>query len=216
MQVLVIMALSKRGLHVLHRLSWKKDVFKFNRCNNKCKYESGYISGDIKLDSTKQAVFNEIKKWDKQDTCLNNSLQKFITMTDLQEQVKDVCRLADAVIKDPATGIAITAVNIGVCTAVAVFAAGGGLILAPLFGPWGWAIAAGTWIAKKLGEKEKQRQEKERMLREVIRKQQAVIKKLDQELAKSRQQNAQNRQEINNLKEILRMLEETEEHLNAA
>lgn len=137
-------------------------------------------------------------------------------MTDLQEQVKDVCRLADAVIKDPATGIEITAANIGVCAAVAGFAAGGGLILAPLFGPLGLVIAAGTWIANKLGEKEKQRQEKERMLREVIRKQQAVIKKLDQELAKSRQQNDQNRQEINNLKEILRMLEETKEHLNAA
>ena len=42
------------------------------------------------------------------------------------------------------------------------------------------------------------------------------MKKLEQELAKSIQQNAQNRQEINNLKVILRMLEETEKHINAA
>ena len=136
-------------------------------------------------------------------------------MADLQEQVKDVCRLADAVIKDPTTSIAITAGNIGVCGAVATFAAGGGLFLSPLFGPLGMVIAV-EWIAKKLGAKKKQQQEKERMLREVIRKQQAVINKLNQELAKSRQQNAQNRQEINNLKEILRMLEETEGHLKAA
>lgn len=135
-------------------------------------------------------------------------------MTDLKEQVKDVCRLADAVIKDPKTDLAITAGNIGVCAAVAGFAAGGGLFLPPVFGPWGWVIAAGIWIAKKLREKECQ--EKDRMLREVISKQQAVIKKLEQELAKSRQQNAQNRQEINNLKVILRMLEETEKHINAA
>lgn len=30
--------------------------------NNKCKYESGYISGDIKLDPTKQAI---IRSWQK-------------------------------------------------------------------------------------------------------------------------------------------------------
>jgi hypothetical protein len=137
-------------------------------------------------------------------------------MANLQEQVKDICRLADAVIKNPATSIAISARNIGVCAAVAGFATGGGLIFAPMLGPWGLIIGTGTWIAKKLREKEKQRQEKERMLREVIRKQQAVIKKLEQELAKSREQNDKNQQEIENLKKILRMLEEIEEHLNAA
>ena len=143
-------------------------------------------------------------------------------MTELQVQIKDVCRLADAVIKDPTSDIAITATNIGVCAAVAGFAAGGNIILAPMLGPVGWVIAAGTWIAKKLGkkekerqEKERQRQEKERMLREVICKQQAVINKLNKELAKDREQNAQNRQEIENLKNILKMLTEIEEHLNA-
>lgn len=33
--------------------------------NKKCKYDSGYIAGDIKLDSTKKAIFTEIKKWEK-------------------------------------------------------------------------------------------------------------------------------------------------------
>ena len=54
------------------------------------------------------------------------------------------------------------------------------------------------------------------MLREVIGKQQAVIDRLNQELAKSRQQNEKNHREIENLKEMLRMLEEAESQLKAA
>lgn len=136
-------------------------------------------------------------------------------MANLQEQVKDICRLADAVIQNPITPITTTANSIGVCSTVAVFAAGGQLILSPLLmGPVGLVIAAGNWILKKL--KEKQQQEKERMLREVIRKQQAVIEKLNKELAKSKEQNAKNHQEILNLKQILSMLEETVVQISAA
>ena len=138
-------------------------------------------------------------------------------MANLQEQVKDICRLADAVIQNPITPITTTANSIGVCSTVAVFAAGGQLILSPLLmGPVGLGIAAGNWIFKKLKEKEKQQQEKERMLREVIRKQQAVIEKLNKELAKSKEQNAKNHQEILNLKQILSMLEETVVQISAA
>ena len=138
-------------------------------------------------------------------------------MANLQEQVKDICRLADAVIQNPITPITTTANSIGVCSTVAVFAAGGQLILSPLLmGPVGWAIAAGNLIFKKIKEKEKQQQEKERMLREVIRKQQAVIEKLNKELAKSKEQNAKNHQEILNLKQILSMLEETVVQISAA
>ena len=138
-------------------------------------------------------------------------------MANLQEQVKDICRLADAVIQNPITPITTTANSIGVCSTVAVFAAGGQLILSPLLmGPVGLVIAAGNWIFKKLKEKEKQQQEKERMLREAIRKQQAVIEKLNKELAKSKEQNAKNHQEILNLKQILSMLEETVVQISAA
>ena len=138
-------------------------------------------------------------------------------MADFQEQVKDICRLADAVIQNPITPITTTANSIGVCSTVAVFAAGGQLILIPLLmEPVGLVIAAGNWIFKKLKEKEKQQQEKERMLREVIRKQQAVIEKLNKELAKSKEQNAKNHQEILNLKQILSMLEETVVQISAA
>ena len=31
--------------------------------NNKCKYDSGYICGDITLDETKDKIFNEIEFW---------------------------------------------------------------------------------------------------------------------------------------------------------
>lgn len=136
-------------------------------------------------------------------------------MADIQEQVKDVCRLADAVVKNPSASLPTTAVSIGVCGAVISFATGGAMFFAPLIA-MNPLLATGIWIAKKLRDKEKERQEKERMLREVIRKQQAVINKLNDELARSRQQNAQNRQEIENLKEMLKMLEKTEKYLNAA
>lgn len=136
-------------------------------------------------------------------------------MANLQEQVKDICRLADAVVKNPCDSLLISASNIGVCDTVVRFAAGGVMAFSPLLlgGP---LVVVAAWVVKKLKDKEKEQQEKERMLREVIRKQQAVIKKLEEELARSRQQNAQNRQEIENLKEMLRMLEETETHLKAA
>lgn len=35
------------------------------KCNHKCELESGYIAGDITLDETKQAVYDEIAKWKK-------------------------------------------------------------------------------------------------------------------------------------------------------
>lgn len=40
------------------------NVQKFNK---KCKYDSGYICGDITLDETKQKLFDEIKMWKKKE-----------------------------------------------------------------------------------------------------------------------------------------------------
>lgn len=37
------------------------------KANNKCKYESGYICGDITLNDTKKLLFDEIDKWKKID-----------------------------------------------------------------------------------------------------------------------------------------------------
>ena len=35
--------------------------------NKKCKYESGYICGDITQEETKQLLYNQIKLWRKQE-----------------------------------------------------------------------------------------------------------------------------------------------------
>ena len=131
-------------------------------------------------------------------------------MSNLQTAVEDICRLADAVIKEPFTDIATTVANIGLSANVAGFVAETRKLYCDYYG------SIPYWVVKKLIEKKEQRQEKERMLREIIRKQQAVINKLNQELAKSREQNAKNCQEIENLKQILRILEEAEKQLNAA
>mgnify|MGYP002565684799 FL=1 len=41
------------------------------KVNHKCKYESGYICGDITLDETKNKLFNEIKLWKKKENVDN-------------------------------------------------------------------------------------------------------------------------------------------------
>ena len=133
-------------------------------------------------------------------------------MEKIQDQIKDLCRLADKVVANPSVEIATTAATIGVGASIISFVAGGALILSPLASP---VIAVLTWI-KKVKKGNKEQQEKECMLREVICKQQAVINKLNDELDKSRQQNVKNSREIENLKEMLRMLEEAESQLKAA
>ena len=133
-------------------------------------------------------------------------------MEKIQDQIKDLCRLADKVVANPSVEIATTAATIGVGASIISFVAGGALILSPLASP---VIAVLTWI-KKVKKGNKEQQEKERMLREVICKQQAVINKLNDELDKSRQQNVKNSREIENLKEMLRMLEEAESQLKTA
>ena len=37
------------------------------KCNNKCKYKSGYICGDITTDEIKNKIFHEIDRWKKND-----------------------------------------------------------------------------------------------------------------------------------------------------
>ncbi|MDD4029373.1 MAG: DNA cytosine methyltransferase [Caldisericia bacterium] len=37
------------------------------RANNKCKYSSGYIAGDIRLEKTQQKLFDEISFWEKNE-----------------------------------------------------------------------------------------------------------------------------------------------------
>lgn len=51
-------------------------------------------------------------------------------MPNLQTVVKDICRLADAVVKNPSDSLSTTAKKIGVSGAVASFAAGGEMAFA--------------------------------------------------------------------------------------
>jgi len=119
-------------------------------------------------------------------------------MASLQEEVRDVCKLADAVLADPTTSIQITAKHLGLA-----FLIGGlpGVLIA-------W------WAKAKLEQLE--REEKERMLREVIRKQQALIRRINKELEENRRLHIQNQNKIKHLEEMLRMLENTENKIKAA
>lgn len=38
---------------------------KVQRCNHKCKYDSGYLCGDITEETTKQQLFSQIDLWKK-------------------------------------------------------------------------------------------------------------------------------------------------------
>ena len=44
-----------------------EDRLEIQKNNKKCKYETGYIVGDITKEETKEKIFNEIKKWNKQE-----------------------------------------------------------------------------------------------------------------------------------------------------
>ena len=54
------------------------------------------------------------------------------------------------------------------------------------------------------------------MLREVIRKQQALIRRINKELEENRRLHIQNQNKIKHLEEMLRMLENTENKIEAA
>ncbi len=41
------------------------------KANNKCKYDSGYIVGDISTDQVKEKLYNEIKKWERSEGVKN-------------------------------------------------------------------------------------------------------------------------------------------------
>lgn len=115
--------------------------------------------------------------------------------------MRDVCKLADAVLDDPTTPISELKRNILTWAVI---------IGGPIFGP-----TIIRWLIKNKIEKI-EREEKERMLREVICKQQAVIRRLNKELEENRRLHKQNKQEIKNLKEMNKMLEECIKKLKAA
>lgn len=120
----------------------------------------------------------------------------------LQEQVYDLCKLADAVIVHPEKSIRVLAENIGVCSSVYNFVCEKPFTWEPLLTP------PILWPYFYFKKKKQEREEKERMLREIIKKQQAIIRELEKKEEKTEQ-------EIENLKEMLQKLKEAEQKIAA-
>lgn len=57
----------QEGFSCIATVELEEKRLQIQRYNDKCKYDTGYIAGDIKLASTKQAVFMEIRKWEKNE-----------------------------------------------------------------------------------------------------------------------------------------------------
>ena len=128
-------------------------------------------------------------------------------MANLQEQIKEVCNLADKVINNPNTSPKTIAKELGLSAGVVGLACGFGFAAAPISLLYPGGIFYLLW--KVYSKNKKKELEKERMLKEIIRKQQAIIRNLEQ-------QNKKNKAEIENLKEMLRILEEAENKVKAA
>ena len=74
-------------------------------------------------------------------------------MESLQEQVKEICSLADAVVRDPSQSIKLTALQAGISSSVVAFATTGIITFAPIIvlGPLGVIIWVTNKILKKKG-----------------------------------------------------------------
>lgn len=129
-------------------------------------------------------------------------------MQSLQEQVKELCKIAEQVVANPLKTPYETAKELGLSAPMLDVSNGVIFLTSPIMGTLLYA-----W--RKYTESEKRKQEKERMLREIIAKQQAVIRQLDVEVARMNQENAQNRNEVENLKRMLSILEQAQEQIEA-
>lgn len=132
------------------------------------------------------------------------------TATYLAEGNIESRNLAKALVAGGAGISAAGAALIGGAPIIGGGALGAGAVMGALGGPIVWAIVGGGavlgWITRKVlknRKKKKESVEKEQLLKRIIAKQQAVIEKL-------KQQNQMNKEEIRNLKELLKMLQDTE------
>lgn len=125
-------------------------------------------------------------------------------MASLQEEVRDVCKLADRVIANPSINPNEKFIEL---PSVSPYTQG--IIAETTIGLGIGALI--TWlISIIIGQKKEiiSLQEKRRMLQELFRKQQAVINRQEKELEKNLRQNKQNKQEIENLKNMIKILKE--------
>lgn len=128
----------------------------------------------------------------------------------LQEQIQELCQLADQVVANPLKSPTETAKQLHMSAAtVRAVCDGRNSYYLPIIGIFLYA-----W--RKYTESQKRKQEKERMLREIIAKQQAVIRKLEIEITRMKRENAQNQIEVENLKKMLYLLEQAIEQVKTA
>lgn len=67
----------KEGYNCIATNELLEKRMKIQRINNKCKYQTGYIVGDIRKDEIKEKIYNEIKIWnDKVDVIIATPLVK--------------------------------------------------------------------------------------------------------------------------------------------
>lgn len=128
-------------------------------------------------------------------------------MASLQEEVRDVCKLADRVIANPSINPNEKFIEL---PSVKPYVNGAAFIIGPLL--LGGVIA---WLIKKIRGQKKEiisLQEKQRMLQEVIRKRQVLINKLKE----YRRQHIQDQEKIKHLEDMIRILEDHQNAVEAA
>lgn len=134
-------------------------------------------------------------------------------MQSLQDQVQELCQLADQVVANPLKSPVETAEQLHMSSTTIGVVCGTGIIANPIYIP---ILGVLFYAWRKYTESQKRKQEKERMLQEIIAKQQAVIRTLEAEEEKMKQENAQNREEVTHLKQMLDILEKVVNQVKTA
>lgn len=120
-----------------------------------------------------------------------------------KNNIEDILKAADSVIRTPSVTVREACSNFGVSISPAT-----GFVMGAIIAP-SPIIPGILWIYNKIVANRKKAEEKERMLKEIIRKQQAIISKL-------KGKNNLNEQEIKNLKDMLDMLQDVVSRMNTA
>lgn len=53
----------QNGFQCIATCELLKDRLDIQRCNHKCKYETGYIDGDLRQNNVKDRLFNEVEDY---------------------------------------------------------------------------------------------------------------------------------------------------------
>ena len=83
----------KEGYNCIATNELLEKRMEIQRINNKGKYQTGYILGDIKNDETKEKIYNEIKIWnDKVDVIIATPPCQGMSVANLKKNKNDIYR----------------------------------------------------------------------------------------------------------------------------